>query len=174
MEFKASCVRLRPLQVQNLVWFLNQSSPAQPPQEAFGWPSEIPLSLMSFPGESCPINTLRLNPCLSSDSCCWLFLRSTGRTTCADSTGCSGTPPTQNWLCWLGTMTLGSIMSKYKVPVIKSVNVQLRAELWWLVHATIKVDKVRTLSSIFDCQEISMKASYCWTAEPANNQNKRT
>lgn len=41
-------------------------------------------------------------------------LLSTGRTTCAASTGCSGTPPTQNWLYWSAITTSVSIMSKNK------------------------------------------------------------
>lgn len=55
-------MQLRPLQVQNWIWRLNQSSPAQPPSEAAGWPSEIPLSLMSFPGEFCVISGMHWIP----------------------------------------------------------------------------------------------------------------
>lgn len=49
---------------------------------------------------------------LGLSSLCVLFVCSTGRTTCVASTGCSDTPLTPSWWCWLETTTSVFITSK--------------------------------------------------------------
>lgn len=113
------------------------------PWGAAGWPSEIPLTLMSFPGEFCLIKGLHWN-LLQLCLCCSLC--STGRTTCAASTGCSDTPPTQNWLYWLEITTSVSIMSKSTLYCLYCSTFSLGH---WLISCLWRISQRVTIKSGF-------------------------
>lgn len=76
-----------------------------------GDPQRSHYTSSAFWGDVCLINTLDWIP-LPLLFVLFMCLCSTGRTTCGVSTGCSGTPLTQNWLYWLEITTSGSTTSK--------------------------------------------------------------